>query len=318
MRTIVALAVLALAVSAFDPEAYYQGFTQQFGFTAGEVQDGYTCFAAVAQIIQSAQTAIQTRDLNGLLTLAQQAKTQILTACAPYVGDFQTYAMANADGQTPQQVMEQYGPQVIQQFATWANYLAAGQDMEAGQTEAYILQILMGAQQPAVLPTPQYDWSKYQPFNEDAYFSDYLGAFYNTLGLAQQVDLTTIPNCVAVMTGIFQNMTQTEMAFYSGDFDGKIDAVQTFADSLLQGVKSCQGAIDAYGVVMVPVLEAFIQDPVHYLLTVADNAALNFPEILQNIQQQSVDIVEGNYTDAGTLNAQNMQTILKGLVNYAQ
>jgi hypothetical protein len=317
MRTFVVFAVLALAVSAFDLEAYTQGFSNQFGFTAAEMQDSYTCFAGASQIIGNVKTALQAGDLAGLITAVQQAKAQFMTSCGPYFVDFQTYATANADGQTPQQVMEQYGPQVIQQVATWANYLATGQDMEAGQTEAYILQILMGTQQPTVLPTPQYNWNNLTAFNQDAFFQQYLGAFFNTLGLAQEVNITSIQACATTVETLFQGFGQTEMAFVTGDFDGKIDAIQGLVDTVLQGMKSCQGALDANLLLLAPIYQAFSQDPVTFLLTVVDNTALNLPEIIQSVQQEEVDIAEGDYSDAGDLKAQRMQTVFNGVVNFA-
>jgi hypothetical protein len=316
MRTIVIFALLALSVSAFDFPSYVQGFTQQFNFTQAQDQDLSTCFIGFSQILKTINADIQAHDLNSVILTVQGLKEQLAGICGALGNDIFEYAWEHGNGQTPKQIFNQYGPEIIQQVATWANYLAAGRDFEAGEKEAYILQILMGAQQPATLPVPQYDWSKYQQLNQDVFIQQYLGAFFNTLGLAQEVDIPSILTCVTTMEGVFQGMEQFHQAFATGDFDGKLDAIQGGLDSLIQGLKSCQAALHADVLLLVPIVEAFKQDPVRFILEVVNNVALNFPELIQNVQQEQVDVYEGDYADAGILKAQRMQAIFNGVVNF--
>jgi hypothetical protein len=316
MRTLVVFAVLALAVSAFDIEQYIQGFNQQMGFTQAQVQDGYTCFVGISQILGNIKAKLQAGDLNAAILAFQQAKTQFTVACGPYFGDYAGYAMAHSNGRQPAQNLEQYAPQIIQQVAYWINYLKVGQDAEAGKTEAYILQIIIGAETPTVLPAPQFDWNKLQQFDQDAFFQQYLGAFYNTLGLSNQVDLASIPTCIQTMQTVFIGANQIAQQFYTADFDGKIDAIQAFIDSFLQGTKDCKGLLQAEAVLLVPVFRALSQDPIDFILTVLDNTATNFPEIIQSQQQEQVDIAEGDYAAAGTIAAQRAETVFKGVVDF--
>jgi hypothetical protein len=317
MRTFVVFALLALAVSAFDPQAYFQGFTQQFGFEQTQVQDLDTCFVGIAQLIGGVKADLQAHDLNAVLQTLQGVQVQLASVCGAWEQDITQYAIANSNGQTPKQIFEQYGPQIIQQVATWANYLAAGQDLEAGQTEAYIIQILMGAQQPTVIPAPQYDWSKYQQMNQDVFIQQYLGGLFNTLGLGQEVDIDAILNCVHTMEGVFQGLDQVHTTYVTADFGGKLDAIQTGLDNVIQGLKSCQAAIQADALLLVPVYEAFVQNPVGFLLHVLDNTATNLPELINMVQQEQIDVFEGNYTAAGVVKAERMQTVFNGIVDFA-
>jgi hypothetical protein len=317
MRTFVFFAVLALAASAFDLQEYVQGFNQQMNFTDVQLQHEYTCFVGLNQIFGGLRAKFLTKDMVGLVQAAHQVKPQIQQYCGDMAMDFFMYAFQHGTNEDPKQIMNKYFPQLVQQVATWVHYLVAGQDFQAGQTEAYILQVLMGAQKPEVLPMPQFDWNKLQQFNPDAFFQQYLGAFFDTLGLAQQVDITAIPQCIAGLQVAFQNATAIERQFYRGDFDAKLDAVQAFIGQLIQGTKACKGALKIEATLIIPVYKAFARDPVTFLLKALDNTATNFPEIIQNIMQERVDLAEGAYAEAGTLRAQRTQTVLKGLVDYA-
>jgi hypothetical protein len=315
MRTVVVFALLALAVSAFDPQAYTQGFIQQFGFDQAQVQDLSTCFIGLSQIINGLKADVQAGDLNSALQTLQGVQAQLATICGAWAEDINQYVAENGNGQQPKQIWEQFAPQIIQQVATWANFLAAGDDLQAGQTEAYIIQILMGAQQPAALDMPQFNFTNYVPFDQDTFFQQYLGAFYDTLGMTQVVNVDEVIECIDTMQGVFRNFTQIPQPT---DFDSKLDAIQTALDSVIQGLKSCENVLYVEKLSLIAMRDAFVQDPVAFILRIVDNIATNLPELIVSQQQVSVDVVEGNYTGAGVVEAQRVQTIFAGVFNFAE
>jgi hypothetical protein len=317
MKAILAIALIAVAASAFDLNAYHTGFTQQFGFTEGQVQDGYTCFIGVGTIINSLKASAQAQDIIGLIQTLQGAKVQLLQACGPYFADFQAYAIQHATTE-PRQALNQYFPQIVQAVAQWADYIAQGQDEQAGQQEAYILQVLIGAQTPAALQLTQVDFSKYVPFDQTTFFNEYLTAFFNTLGLKNtETVVAEIQQCVNAIIDQTPNFQNFEVSFANGDFDGKIDALQALADNIFATIKNCQGPLDLNLYFLEKVFVAFREDPVTFVLTLVNNVALNLPQIIENVSAEQADVIEGQYAAAGTLKAQDYQIVYKNLVDFA-
>lgn len=63
-----------------------------------------------------------------------------------------------------------------------------------------------------------------------------------------------------------------------------------------------------------PIIEAFQNAPVHVVVAIVHNIAVNLPEILQNRIDLTVALLEGDYFGAGRMGAEELVTIFRNII----
>jgi len=136
------------------------------------------------------------------------------------------------------------------------------------------------------------------------------------LGLGAEANVTAEVVCATTIQNLTQEFVMLVQELPTLDFEDQVDAIQAFVDQLLQDLKVLRANAQMTPLVLAPIYEAFVQNPAGFLLEVVNNAALNLPQLHQMMQQEFVDIVEGQYLEAGELKAERIQTVFRGVVNF--
>jgi hypothetical protein len=320
MKSVFTLALSALAANALDSEAYTRGFTQQFGITQSVVQDGYNCVAgiqgAASQVLQLIQ---ENRDNVAAIILQAQGLVEELQAglvaeCEPVAEDVAAIVAQTVGDRDVEEVVKAnagaYFPQLVQKVAQYVQYLTQGEDEKAGQTEAYIIQVLLGAEQPETLSVPEV--TEYAPFDEQKFLNEYYTAFYNTLGL--DANITELTQCVEGAQTLAVSAITLAHELPNLDFDDSIVAVKNFVDQAAESVRGCEGSIELQKEILYKALEAANGDYLGYILESVENVALNLPEYIQLKQKSIVEVQEGEYALAGEDEAKAIKIVDGGRV----
>jgi hypothetical protein len=323
MKAVVFSALSALAVNALDSTAYLNGFSQQFGLDQATVQDGLNCVTgiqgAAVQVIQLIQT--NQHNIPNLVFQAQglieEVQATVAADCQPIAQDVATIVLESTGGEDLKEVLTRnvqlYFPQLIQKVAQYVQYLGKGDDTNAGKTEAYIFQVLLGIEQPETLPVPEF--TQYVPFDEKKFFNEYYAAFFNTLGM-ENVDVASIGQCAEEFQSLTVALGTLINKFSSLDFDGKLVAIKDFVDEATVELQNCEGAFEIQKELLEKALEAAGNDRLGFFLQSIQNLALNFPEYIQLKQKAVIELQEGNYTLAGQDDAKSVELIDGGRIFY--
>jgi hypothetical protein len=316
MKVLLNVALCALAANALDSQAYLNGFSQQFGLDQNVIQDGVNCVAgiqtAVVEVVQIVQE--NENNLAGLLLQAQglveELQSKLAFECQPVAEDVATIVGQALNGKDLEETVktnaERYFPQVVQKVAQYVQYMAQGEDEKAGQTEAYILQVLLGTQQPEILPVPEV--TNYAPFDEEKYMNEYMPTFYKTLGF-ENVNVTALDECARDFQQVNTYLWHLVNVLPGMELDEKILAVRALVDLAEYELKQCEGAIELGKEVLSRVFEASEGNIVKYVLESVENLALNLPEYAQVQDKITVDLAEGEYALAGKDRAKVIQII---------
>ena len=328
MRTFIVLAVLALAVSAVDIQKIFTQFNLDLGLTADQAQHGNDCLLngvvpsvqQVGQIIRVAETQGLAEAINQATQLIPGAESTLESQCQNYLGDLFTLIVSQSNGYTVEENLAQYAPQIIQKYA---QYIASvEQDAQTGdftnsiQILADIVKIVLGTEEPTVLPVPQFDWT----IQHKSSMVANLQSFYNTLGLSDKVD---VPAIIAGVQGFknsdLRNKTEAlHIQIEEGNFDGSIDALEVVATTFFEDVRGAKSFLQAHLLIIEPIFKAFTQDPEYSIERTLYNIALNLPELIQNRQQSRVDMWEGFGEEAFQLKAEGLLTVFDGVVDFTQ
>jgi hypothetical protein len=319
MKVLLNVALCALAANALDSEAYLNGFSQQLGLDQTVIQDGVNCVAgiqtAVGELIQIVQE--NENNIPGLLLqaqgLVQELQSKLAFECQPVAEDVATIVDQALDGkdleQTVKANVELYFPQVVQKVAQYVQYMAHGEAEKAGQTEAYILQVLLGTQQPETLPVPvATHYATYDESDYERLMNEYMPTFYKTLGF-ENVNVDSLDQCTSEIQKINTYLWGLAQVLPGMELDEKILAVRDFVDVAAEELRQCEEAIEFGKEVLSRVFEAADGNIVGYVLESIENLALNLPEYGQLDQKITVDMQEGEYVQAGKDKARMIQLI---------
>lgn len=325
MRTIAFLALFALTASAFNLTEYHLGVASQNGFNTNETDEGIVCLNALSADFSEISALLQTESFEDITTeFGQdlvQLQTDIHTTCLPYFNVLGTYVYESTGGKYGQNLTEtiqanfkQYFTQIIQQVGLWVGYLQQGNDFEAGVTQSYIGQILNGVEIPSVITVA--NATTIVPFNTSKFFDEYFTTIFQTLGIDAPINVSALVQCQYLINNVSGTIAYTKTQWANYTFDQKLDVVQYIFSLGFAAVRGCEGAGVVAGNILVPQYEAFESDPVGFTLEVVERIAADLPEYIASIQQEIVDIQEGDYVAAGQEKVNRINNDFGGLVNY--
>jgi hypothetical protein len=327
MKAIILIAVLALCAQAstLSFSAYHLGFTEQLGLDPAQLQDASACFTAGQTVVKQLQDIIVAVK-NGqaektLLTVADlvaEAHTTLVDDCAIYRADLLTLLAQNTNGTDlktfAQKHFYTYPTQVIQQATFWLQQFLSGDEYQAGKTEAYLLQILFGLEQPEVLPMPDFNYTDYVPMDFEKFVTEYYQGYLTTLGFTNQTEIDTLARC----NGAYMKATNALSALPYSLNNGTLIKVQAISKAVALFAETVETCVDAWRVrepILKKAWDAYTFWPVLSTIQVAFNIGENLPKLVQNIATASVDAMTGNYYEAGVAQAEGFQTILSHVVN---
>jgi hypothetical protein len=327
MRAIILIALFAFAAQAFyiNSTAYTQGFMDQLNLDVSQLQDANNCYAAIQQAMLDVQNVFAAKSQGdaqvvlAVVDLISEVHTTVQAECTAYFVDLVEYFTNNTNGDVKQTIMnnfQNYTEQIIQQVAIWTEQYADQKDYQAGQTEAYIFQILLGVEQPELLPTPQFNMSNYVTFDSDKFYGEFYQGFLSTIGFTNQTEIELVTQCGVLMSNATQALIMMGQGFPGQNINEKIVTLESTVQVVLAAVDAC---ITSYQVEKPYYETAWNQFKVLPLLNViqlAYNVASNLPEIQQAHEQLVVDVLGGLYEQAGVDQGDIQNMIFKGILAF--
>jgi len=316
MKSLLIFAVIALAANAhLGTPAYHLGFSEQLGLTSQQLAHASTCFNSFKQVLVDIHQVVESKNngvaavLRSLLNTVQDVEDKLKVDCAIYLQDLAMVILRNTNGDikgTVQRNFDQYTLEIIQQFALYFDALAAGNHYQAGHVEAYILQILFGLEKPKTHPNPEFNMSKYVPMNITKYSYEFVEGYFQRLGFNDNKAMKDNAEC-SINYVAFVSSIQ----FISHDLANAQDIqekTKIIEKVVVEGLKFYESCVAAYTFnwehINKPILAAFQNAPVHTVLTLIHNIAINLPELKQHYMEMVIGIMEGEYKKAGILNAE--------------
>jgi len=203
---------------------------------------------------------------------------------------------------------------VIQQIAIYSNAFSTGNDYLAGQTEAYIMQILLGAEQPTVLPAPQLNFTKYVPYDSDTFYAQFYTTYLNSFNITNQTQIDIFIQCGTQSNNLTLDILRFRQDFtVATDLYQRLTVIQQGVDSIIGTIQNCYEAEQLERQLFAPLYNTFKAAPVQTILQVVYNVARNLPQIFYSQEQMVVAVEQGEYSLAGEITAQQAKTYLNGL-----
>jgi hypothetical protein len=211
---------------------------------------------------------------------------------------------------------ETYFPQIIQQLGGMVNQLLNNQELAAGKTLAYAIQILAGVEKPKITNLPNnMVTGKYVAFDIKKFIPKFFDSFFKTLGI--QANSQALVSCL----NLVQNLATEYNKFITasaklGLFD-QLDQSASFYGKFVDTVKGCEGAIKIGDLTIGRIYRAVMKNQNRYLYQIFLNTMMSFPSMQQTAEMEGIYIAQGQYDLAGTIDALRIQAMLKGVVNFA-
>jgi hypothetical protein len=313
---------------------FFEGLSQKLGLTSAQVEDGNTCLNGLGDLIAQLQTLLENPEQNvesmgnTLLAFYQDARSQVQEDCEAFVGDIMsvlTQSMTPPRGSTSgtidyeaiiQANLETYFPQIVQQLGGMTNQLLNGQQLGAGSTAAYVLQILVGIAKPAVTNMASSTMGgKYVPFDLTKFVPKFFDAFFKTLGI--QTTSKDLVSCVALVQKLSAENDKFLLDAPKLALFDKLDRSSTLYGKFVDTVQGCQGAIKIGDLTIGRIIRAVTKNPSRYLYQIFYNTVLAFPTMEQTFEMELGYLFQGQYDLAGRIDALRVQAMLKGVVNFA-
>jgi hypothetical protein len=325
MKAIILIAALVLFAQASNLNftAYHLGFTEQLGLDPSQLQDASACFGAVKTVVRQAEDIIQAvryeqaeRAIVAISELITEVETKLAGECAAYRVDLITLLTQNGTDvkALAKKNFYTYPTQVIQQASFWIQQFLSGQEYEAGKTEAYILQILFGLEQPEELVMPTFNNSNYVPMDLNKAFTEYYQSYLAALGFTDETKIDTLTRCQVAYMNATTALATLSYSMNNGTLV-KVQAISKMVALAAETVEVCAGAWKIGKPIAKEAWDVYTFWPVLNTIQVVLNLGQNLPEIVQRMGTAAVDMMEGRYSDAGVIQAENYQTMLNQVMN---
>jgi hypothetical protein len=337
IKALLVLGFIALAVSqpatGTTGPTFLDGFSEKLGLTETEVDDANTCVQGIENLLMDLQDTLQTTDQeveaigNALLAYYKRVQSQLPEACQAFALDLVNaltkHIQPTEDGEMPniqaliEANLETYFPQLVQQLGVLIDKLVNGQEYEAGKTVAYILQIVYGIEKPqAAQLASNVAGGSYVPFDAKKFIPKFFDSFFKTLGL-KTVTSKPISSCWTLV----QNLATANDKFVADapklDFFDTVERSAALYGKFVDTVKGCKDTFAIVDLTVGRIVRTVNRNQSKYLYQIFLNTITNFPAIEQTIQMEATYIFTGQYDVAGRIDALRLQSILKGVVNFA-
>jgi hypothetical protein len=309
------IALFALTAQAFSPNmtAYNLGFVEQLGLNASSVQDSLVCADAMSKGMQDIKNVIEAAKegpeefLLALLKLVQDIKSgAIQEACQSFNQDVIEYMMTSPDfsefsslNEIVKYNSQKYSPNVIQQVMLGLNQFIEDDDYTAGQTSAYLLQILTGLEIP---PTIQVNVTFINTTRTSwAGFSE---GFLNFFNITNATEIDTFGECVSSLNDVVQALAAFPGEFFESNLNvsEKIQLIRTTLNIIINASQSCGvDSADVLNQVYGDLFQFFKQYPLQTLGYLTWDFTTKLPEIEATLATADFEIMVTNYPAAGYL-----------------
>jgi hypothetical protein len=322
----------ATAATGTTTGTFFEGFSQKLGLTSIQIEHSGICFQSLENLLNQLQTLIQTTEQDvepmgmALLAFYQDAKSQLQVECQDFAMDIVSVLLKNmqpsADGQGPDVEaiihanLETYFPQIVQQLGGMVNQLVNGQEFQAGNSAAYIIQIVVNTEKPKTTSLPaSITGGKYVAFDVKKFIPKFFDAFLTALGVrTTSKGLVSCWNLVQILSKENDRFVVDAPAL---DLFDKLDRSAALYGKFVDTVKGCQDAFLTFDLTVGRVIRAIQKNPSKYMYQIFLNTVLQFPALEQTIQMESAYLFQGQYDLAGKVHASRLQAILKGVVTFS-
>jgi hypothetical protein len=325
MKFIVALAVLCVAAQAshLNISAYHLGFAEGLGLNENQIQHGFNCFSSFKNVLLGARDVVHSSEpsrlLLNIMNLVEEVKEDLKGTCQTYLMDFAINVYTKTQGAdlkiTIGSNWNKYPLQIVQQVALWVRAMESGDMYAAGNIEASIINILLGAQTPYVLPTPTFNYTKYAPMNMTRYMNEFTSSYYQTLGINSQALIQSTIECQVSTVAFVEKIQGFESKLQvANNYTAKFHIIHDLLQLASTSFHQCGDSLKLnWRAIYVPLIEVFRTAPGHSAIHVLKNIALNLPEIQSLKMQEMIDILEGNYKNVGASEAKILLALVEGL-----
>jgi hypothetical protein len=325
MKFIVALAVLCVAAQAahLNISAYHLGFAENLGLNEAQIQHGFNCFNSFKNVLLGARDVVHysepSRLLLNIMNLIEEVEEDLKGTCKTYLMDLAISVYTKTQGADLKLTIgsnwNKYPLQIIQQVALWVRAMESGDMYAAGNIEASIINILLGTQTPYVLPTPTFNYTKYTQMNMTRYMNEFTSSYYQTLGINSQAIIESTVECQISTVAFVEKIQGFEYKLQAANnYTAKFHVIHDLLQLGSASFHHCGDSLKMnWRAIYVPLIEVFRTAPGHSALHILKNIALNLPEIQNLKMQEVVDILEGNYKNAGASEAKILLALVEGL-----
>lgn len=330
MKSIIAFALLAFVVSANPMTLAVNEFANTLGWTTGSTQANHvhTCLARSESVVRSMITLaseVQTNPSKAFVDASltyPRLRSIPTTTCGPVMNDLQVYIATNGNGYSSRTNFAIYAAYTSQEMANLFLNVARGDATQVGASLANLFIIAVGAETrepitPTVLTVEQANTLNQQLMTlltDSEALRELLQAELTPLGF----DDTQIEALVSLFSNyeqVVEAVVTLVNGIQNGDSMDSVAAVQDFVDFVTQFLSKNQEGVNVLVQVNSPVVNALIANPAQVIAEITFNYLANMPEYIESSNALVEALLEGNWTEAGTIAVQINRLILGFLDN---
>jgi len=297
----------------FNVNTYQNGFAKKLGLDDSASHDALTCYTSVAKVFEKASNLFQRNSMypdiqaitTGVLNIYSEMKTEVLNKCQLYIFDLALYAMRQTWGQDLGSIINQnfakFYPDIFQQFDIANKALMNEENFKAGQTHAYIFQILIGLEEPEVLPMPKYNSEAFKPFEPEKFAQEYFEGLFTTIrSSSNQTSVDLHRKCfLHVYNNAFDVAETIDRLAYLSTIEEQLLASKEVYSQVIDLILPCMAALRDEWEHNTLLIGAYLEQPFLVYFYAYYNLLVTLPQTVALSFEYDVSSFEGRYFDSG-------------------